>query len=819
MMMSDESDDEGNTFEASGEDEHIQNMTDEDWVTNGREISNNTDLETVTITDGALNDHKMSFLFRGLTRSSSIEYLHLDNNQLSPVGVWRMVPFLQYANNLLELNLDNNNFQSEGLSMMLYALCNSSIKELSCSGCGIKSIDIDTDFFPNHLKVLNLDNNNINTDGCRRLSKLLQKEECALEDLYLDQNGICCDGVEILADAIQSNSSLTCLTLSNNKIKDDGVAALVASLQGNTKFKQLYLAKNDVSDQGKIMLLKLVVDISSINATLQSNHTLKTLEVGSRYDDGNEDEKGVKIQKLIDDAVRLNKWHKPEDAGRQKMRKIQLHRAKRAELADLQGVKHSLYSEIDTLYLPEVLSLINLHHGQKELFPALKSTIIRLLSMVDMKICIQKHKKQQEQRQYDKIEIPLDHTPTWQHILPPDYLKKRKEQRMKYGRFRRRFVLSLINLWEFTLAIESIDIYGQSPEEVIDRLRGPIENIAKDHIGRDGRKGAIFERGAGGEGIMPDDPSLKQATAGLNNEDGNNAGTGKWRIPLGAYQALFSYLTQKEEIVKGIPTEQLRAATLVREQQADKKEYPSVKSLLDREGTRKRKADSLFKDLLDANGIEIIAEIDELVRNEEEMLNVKDEDKNIDPDTSVGREALAPFGVVNSSTVSDSLTFSAAMQHIQDGSMQRMEGSVQCVAENISFRDIRYPAGKSLGLLMVSFGGRVCIKGFTTAQDADYQNLDRPQIGAIIVAVNEAVLPQNAHFNKVLEYMRKLIIQGPMTIVFAEDKEFMPWFKKVIIPRFDAQLKARAEARAQAQAQAQAQSSNAKNEVIDLLDD
>ncbi len=157
----------------------------------------------------------------------------------------------------------------------------------------------------------------------------------------------------------------------------------------------------------------------------------------------------------------------------------------------------------------------------------------------------------------------------------------------QYGRTRRKFALSLINLWEFTLTTESIDIYGQSSEEVFNGLRGPIKKIAKDHIGKDGRRGAIFERGAGGEGIMPDDPSLKQATVGLssnNNEDGNNnnnnAAKGKWRIPLGAYQALFSYLT-REGSVEGIQPEQLRAATLGRER-ADKKEYPTVKSLLDR---------------------------------------------------------------------------------------------------------------------------------------------------------------------------------------------------------------------------------------------
>ena len=268
-------------------------------------------------------------------------------------------------------------------------------------------------------------------------------------------------------------------------------------------------------------------------------------------------------------------------------------------------------------------------------------------------------------------------------------------------------------------------------------------------------------------------------------------------------------------------------------------EILKVEEAPDEAETRKRKAESLFDDLLDTDDLEIKAEIDELVHEEEEMLIVKGEDEDDDPDTAEGRETSAPSSAVNSSSASDSkktkpsneaiilldgddddedvkaLTFSVAMQHIQDGTLQKMEGSVECVAENISFRDIRYPACKSLGLLMVSFGGRVCIKGFTTAQNAEYQN--RPQIGAIIVAVNEAVIPQNANFNKVLEYMRKLIMQGPMTLVFAEDKEFMPWFKDVMIPRFDAQLKARTQAKAQAQAQAQ--NSNAKNDVIDLLDD
>jgi hypothetical protein len=105
--------DDMDTFEASGADEHIQSWTDEDWEASGRKISNNTDLQIVNITDGALNDHKMSFLFRGWKRSSSIEYLHLDNNQLSPVGVWRMVPFLQYAIRIAKATAETNGISTE----------------------------------------------------------------------------------------------------------------------------------------------------------------------------------------------------------------------------------------------------------------------------------------------------------------------------------------------------------------------------------------------------------------------------------------------------------------------------------------------------------------------------------------------------------------------------------------------------------------------------------------------------------------------------------------------------------------------------------
>ena len=81
------------------------------------------------------------------------------------------------------------------------------------------------------------------------------------------------------------------------------------------------------------------------------------------------------------------------------MIQTQLNSAIRAELADLLGVHHSLYSEINPLHLPEVLSLIGRHHGQGELYVASKSSIAGVVSTVNRKQCLQ------QQRAYHKAKL------------------------------------------------------------------------------------------------------------------------------------------------------------------------------------------------------------------------------------------------------------------------------------------------------------------------------------------------------------------------------------------------------------------------------
>lgn len=338
----------------------VERMTDGEWEELGRDISNNTHLKTMHFSHGLLNDRNLSFFFRNLTMSCSLKYVHLNDNAFSSNGVRSMVPFLQQSNNLKFVSLAENNIQSEGFNMMFRALRDSLIYELNVSSCGIRSLEIDSDHIPRRLRNITLDTNCINTGGCRELAKLLQGGNAVMRSMCLRNNKLDDEGIEILVDALQGNASL-----------------VILDVRGNS----------DITKDGHIMLLTLVNNISTIEATLQSNHTLKVLEV-------DDDE----IQAHINLATRgmlSAGWGNPACDNERKKQEIlwkvvqtQLHSETRARFAALQEVYHSVYSDIDPRFLPEYLAEVDEFHGQGELYIALKSVMSVLVSTVNRKECI-----------------------------------------------------------------------------------------------------------------------------------------------------------------------------------------------------------------------------------------------------------------------------------------------------------------------------------------------------------------------------------------------------------------------------------------------
>ena len=170
----------------------VRNMTTEELEDIGRDISNNTYLMKLSIFVGALDDERLSSLFRGLSRSSSIVTLNLGDNEFSGAGLRSLKPFVQSSINLRQLNVNYNDIETEGFNILWQALCGSSLERLDCSDCGITSIEIET--VPPNLLELELSGNDIQSEGFNRLLRslhdsnvdVLHYDICEIESIEID---------------------------------------------------------------------------------------------------------------------------------------------------------------------------------------------------------------------------------------------------------------------------------------------------------------------------------------------------------------------------------------------------------------------------------------------------------------------------------------------------------------------------------------------------------------------------------------------------------------------------------------------------------
>ncbi len=371
--------------------ESIANMTVEDWEQLGNDILNNTHLKELSLSllslDADVNNHKFSSFFRGLTRSNSIEEINLRKHFN---GVRSMVPFLQNACSLKRLNISENNISSEGFNTLFRALSDSPIEQLNCNNCGIETIEIDGDRIPLNLRKLYLGNdglfgrarNSIDADGCRGLVKLLQGDDATLETLDLGGNNIDDECIGIFANVLTTNKSLKNLVLADH-----------GGVRGGER----------LTLEGLKPLLKAIHDVSSIKATLQSNHTLQHIFMNAC----GRDNEFKQIHNQISDAINGNHFNQgnPNAAGRSKIILSQLNSQTRSMMCRWQGIDQchaALYSQIDPLHLPEVLAFTHGAHGFEELYVALKISIAALFSTMNKKEFI---KQQIESYEYEKNQI------------------------------------------------------------------------------------------------------------------------------------------------------------------------------------------------------------------------------------------------------------------------------------------------------------------------------------------------------------------------------------------------------------------------------
>jgi hypothetical protein len=145
------------------------------------------------------------------------------------------------------------------------------------------------------------------------------------------------------------------------------------------------------------------------------------------------------------------------------------------------------------------------------------------------------------------IPLPDGFVPNWNELVPAKPKPVPQQQYQHRSNERKYFQLSLLNVNDFR--ITGLPISFDGPPTSISGMRVPIRQVSREH----GK--AVYERDKEG-------------------------GPGKWRIPLGAYQAFFAYLRSDPNCrVEGISSIQLKVASLERARQ--EKGYPSVEKLVE----------------------------------------------------------------------------------------------------------------------------------------------------------------------------------------------------------------------------------------------
>ena len=137
------------------------------WELLGRYIANNTHIEQIDLDDSGMTDDIATSLFRGLTKSSSIEVLDLMSNTIGINTMRSMVPFLKNSPNLSTLRMSRNSaIGSEGFEIAMQSLNGSAaMKELYFAVCNIEDVSSLETYPLSNLRSLSLGYNPIGREG------------------------------------------------------------------------------------------------------------------------------------------------------------------------------------------------------------------------------------------------------------------------------------------------------------------------------------------------------------------------------------------------------------------------------------------------------------------------------------------------------------------------------------------------------------------------------------------------------------------------------------------------------------------------------
>lgn len=374
------------------EPEDSEHITGVGWEMLGRCISDNDHLETVSLSSARdhLIDSDVSMLFQGLKNGGQMKEFTFSCNGFGLTEIRKMVPFLCFSRNLINLTLiGSHRMNAQCFALLVDALYDGPIESLALSSCNLEDISslVETYSVPHvmafehivaesrcnlpNLRSLDLDGNCV-----QNISSLVYYTQ--LEELYLEGNDIGKCGFTVISKLLQNeHSSLRVLSLNSTGMGDDDAELIANSLQNNATLTDLSLIGNQFRENGCKAFFILLLNMSSIDSTYHSNHTLTSLSLPYYSDpDIREIKSHIEFARRINDCSSSLGAKSSNASGRAKVLAAQLKLSKRILLSRIQGIEYSysyIFSEIDPAFLPQVFALAGEEHGHNEMYCMLVS--------------------------------------------------------------------------------------------------------------------------------------------------------------------------------------------------------------------------------------------------------------------------------------------------------------------------------------------------------------------------------------------------------------------------------------------------------------
>ncbi|XP_025936760.1 capping protein, Arp2/3 and myosin-I linker protein 2 isoform X2 [Apteryx rowi] len=207
-------------------------------------------LRHVSLAGTKLPPDAVRALLQGLAYNSCISDLHLDLSscELRSAGAQVIQDLISDANSVSDLDLSDNGFDSDMVTLVLSIGRSKSIRHVSLG------------------KNFNIKSKDGLVDVLHRIVQITQEDDCALQSLSVAESRLKL-GTNVLLSALGSNTSLIALDISGNAMGDTGAKMLAKALQINTKLRTVVWDRNNTTGHGLL----------EVAQALERNYTLKSM--------------------------------------------------------------------------------------------------------------------------------------------------------------------------------------------------------------------------------------------------------------------------------------------------------------------------------------------------------------------------------------------------------------------------------------------------------------------------------------------------------------------------------------------------------------